>query len=198
MKASKTEVAALTATLHRLASIEDIRVLLGITTEMPTEFWVTQKYTVAQRFFSYLLHKFQLPLATQREELTFEVCNELEEKARELLDKGLHYAIVREWWLVQGNYMHNRAYEARHEAERLASAATVVLVFFEGRRPLYLRYAEDGVVELKERREDAHQFTVYSLTELQSEHLEVAAKDFDVLVAMHGATHVKILPVKKA
>jgi hypothetical protein len=204
--------------LARLFDKAQVIETLGLTEEQNEEFWETQKMTVTTRFYEFLLHRLELPLTTERSTLSDEKAGHLGMVAGHLMHNGLTYKDVRDWWLHEGGYLHKKQFAAKREQDRAASFCIKALFLFEDQKPKYLSYAyvmgiESGGLEGGGDKEfaairtpvlldlthekDAHEFPVYSLSELTKESLLEQAKSFETLRKQLGAKEVKLLPKHK-
>jgi hypothetical protein len=185
------------AILAKLTTRDNIAKVLGITDEQPEEFWAVQEKTAKNRFFSYLLHDLGLPLTLERKGLELSQAALVITRAYRLLEKGLTYDVVRNWWLSQGTYLHHRSFEAKREAEHLASLCVRVMVEFPEGRPKFLAYDERYLPILVDQLADAHEATVFSIAQLHKDQLVFDADDFRGLVGQLNATGVKLLVGRK-
>lgn len=186
----------LNAKLNSLANKDELIRMFNIQEEKSDEFWRIQCFTVINRFFTYILHHAGLPLTTNREALSDEDCELFYVKAENYMSNGLSYKEVRDWWLLKGSFLHKEAYTAKYEAEDLLTRRLVVLMFFETGRPYYLAFDEAGEPVLKENAEDAYQFPVVRVGQLEKRYLEEAVENFKVAQERVGAVKVKVLPYK--
>lgn len=208
------------AKLARLYDPAQITLMLGITQEQPEKFWEAQKMTVVARFYEFLLHREGLPLTTDRATLPEEKIAYLGLVAGHLMNGGLTYTDVRDWWLMEGKYLHEKQFAAKRELERLNSACIKVMFLFEDSKPKFLSYATvvdietdplgalnvfDAQTAPRAQRQailvdeaSAHEFPVYSVSELDKDSLAEQAKSFEALSRILGATGVKLLVKRKS
>ena len=179
-----------------MATKEQVIEALGLKEDKSEEFWEIQLFTVRNRFLAYLLYKHRLDLTLFTGHVDGFTRMDLASTAEDLLAKGVNYTFIRNWWKSMGTYLHNRAFDAKREREKIAKMDVVVLVFFEKGRPYYLTY-KDNKTSLVADVKDAHGFPIMSISELDKNYLANAAKDFDAVVKEFGATHVKLLPRQK-
>lgn len=183
--------------LSRLATKEQVIEALGLKEEQDEEFWKIQFFAVKNRFLSYLLFKLRLDLTlVAAEELDDQVEMDLISTAEDMLEQGITYSFVRDWWQNMGTYLHNRAFDAKREQDKLNKMDIVVLVFFQKGRPFYLTY-QGHEPTLVEDMNIAHGFPLLSVNDLNKHNLVERAADFEAVVRKLGATHVKLLPRQK-
>ncbi len=182
--------------LARLGTRQSIIAALGLTelAEFTEEFWRIQCFTAMNRFYRMVALELGLDISLERTDQPEAALVAIRERAEALLAQGLTYTQVRTWWLQQGGFISSQAIAARHEREHLASMRLVALVFFEGSRPRYLAFDANGVAQLVNDAADARQFPVLRAAELEKAALLEAAKQFDGLKGLLGATQVKLLP----
>lgn len=190
---------SLCALMRSLFDQAEIARLLTLESEQDETFWEQQKRTVSHRTYAYLLAKQNAAALTQDlTTLSPADASLLYDALAQEIQAGLTYEKVRQWWLVQGQSLHRRAFAAQREAQQIRERALVVLVFFEGTSPLWLAYDEAGAPVLQPTRDTAYRFPVLSPTDLTPASLAMAAADFAVLCKLVGATHVKVLPLSPA
>lgn len=182
--------------LATMATKEQVIKALGITEEKDEEFWEIQLFTVRNRFLSYLLYKHRIDMTLVAGGMDTLTIYDLAHTAENLLEQGVDYTFIRQWWKQMGTYLHNRAFDAKRERDKIAKMDIVVLVFFEKGRPFYLTY-EDNKTSLVAEKEEAYGFPIMSITSLDKKYLAEAAKDFDAVVKEFGASYVKLLPRQK-
>lgn len=191
--------------LHQLATKEQVMSALGMEEDtQDEEFWKIQFFTVKNRFLSYLLFKHRLDMTLVAEErLDDEVEMDLLSTAEDMLQHGITYTFIRTWWKIVGTYLHNRAFEAKREQEKLNKMDIVVLVFFsKGHhlspkgRPYYLAFKGLDMVMVEDKK-DAHGFPIMSANDIERNALIANAVDFESVVKRLGATHLKLLPRQK-
>ncbi len=182
--------------LARLGTRQSIIAALGLTefSEFTDEFWRIQCFTAMNRFYRMVALELGLDISIERTNQPETALVAIRERAEALLEQGLTYTQVRTWWLQQGGFIASQAIAARHEREHLASMRLVALVFFEGSRPRYLAFDANGVVQLVDDAAQARQFPVLRAAELEKPALFEAARQFDGLKGLLGATQVKLLP----
>ena len=187
-------VSALHHNLHKLFNQAEITRLLDLTEPRDDEFWEEQRHIVVSRFYTYLLNFMGWDLTLDRLSLSVGQATEVNFGAEYFLRAGITYEKVRQWWLLQGQFIHKRAFEAKRERDYLKTMSINVLCFFEGKRPLWLAFEPDNTVKLVENKDEAFAFPVFSITDLDKAVLLNAANDFSALCREVGATHVKVLP----
>ena len=157
------------------------------------EFWKTQTYSVVSRFYAYVLHQMKLPLTLEREQLSLEQFGLVMFGVHSALRDGVSYLEVRDWWLCEGQLLHNAAFTAKREAERLATKGMRVLVFFDAARPRFLA-EQEGEVTLTTELADAKVFPVLSAAQVTDEWKANMAAEFGYLLSKFpGSTSVKLV-----
>ncbi|KWU23366.1 hypothetical protein [Burkholderia cenocepacia] len=180
--------------LLKLFSRETVMAAIGMEADDQGEdFWKTQTYTVVSRFYAYVLHQLGLPLTLDRENLTLEQFGLVTFGVQSALREGTTYLAVRDWWLCEGQILHNAAFSAKREAERLAKRGMRVMVFFDAARPRFLADGE-GEFTLTTDNAQAKVFPVLSATQLTDEWKANMAAEFGYLLSKFpGATGVKLV-----
>lgn len=190
---------ALTEELRRIVNMDEIAKALGIQdiSSKDEEFWTGQRRAATSRLYMFCLHRRNWDLAIRREELSDEQAYILRFQVSQLMNEGLTYSYVRQWFLNYGQYAFNTAIARRKEREHIESHAHHLLVVHAEKGVSYLAYNDEGIPILVNSPAMAHQFPVQSMSELSGTYLAERTKDFVAIQAMFGAKSVKLLVVAR-
>lgn len=158
------------------------------------EFWQGQKRAARKRFFQLCLSRLRLDESSDPEDLNDDTCNTVAELAEDLLAQpGFDYALVRRWFRTVGQFQHNKAINLARERNFLKDSVLRVLVVLNGGGAKYLAFGPEPDAARLVPEVEAHEFQVYSVSELEKPYLQEMAKHFSVLVERFDAKEIKVL-----
>lgn len=180
--------------LVKMFSKENVMAAIGMEhDDKGDDFWRAQTYSVVARFYDYVLYQMGLALTLDRDDLTPEQFGLVMYGINTALRDGVTYQVVRDWWLCEGQLLHNAAFTAKHEAERLATLRMRVLVFFDQARPRFLA-KKDGEFTLTTDEQEALNFPICGQTQMSKDWKERMSAEFGYLLSKFpGATSVKVI-----